>query len=150
MHPTGHCTLLADCVSKLNGSEKARRKGATSQASLIYSERDIFYSFISTGITGKVAELFMQVLQDSPHYQGENKLIGNATSFGKFINFCTHFAPALVTQNSFPFCGRTYRHRAFLRSPSGILVTVFFSLDCRHSVPFRYSQASDRQDFRGA
>ena len=71
MHPIGHCTLLADCVSKLNRNERARRKGATSQASLIHSERDIFDYFISTRITGKIAELLMQVIQDPLHYQGE-------------------------------------------------------------------------------
>ena len=88
--------------------------------------------FISTGITGKIAELLMQVMYGiRPIIKARINKFANATRFGKFFEFCTHFAPALMTQNSFPFWNPLWRHiqtsSSVSGNSSGILVTVFFS-----------------------
>ena len=168
VHPIGHWTLLADCVSKLSENEKAH----ASQASLIQSERLRYiwlFHFhgnhkensrtLNAGYTGsaplskRVAcerQTFLRahrrwvvrrLAKRSSAAMSEEKRLSfagykarinkfrNATSFGKFFEFCTYFAPALMTQNSFPFWNPLWPNiqtsSSVSGNSSGILVIVF-------------------------
>ena len=77
---TGSAQIFSCCPKKSElpkiwggGAAAPLAPPARTPMSFIYSERDIFDYIISTRITGKIAELFRQVIQDQPHHQGENK-----------------------------------------------------------------------------